>query len=49
MEQILKEKKGRGGARKYLVKWVGYQKPTQEPYNFVKDLAALLIQEANRM
>ena len=47
VEQILKEKKGRGGARKYLVKWVGYQKPTWEPYDFVKDLAALSIWEAN--
>lgn len=46
VERILDEKKGRGGAKRYLVKWVGYQKPTWEPYSFVKDLAALSVWEA---
>jgi hypothetical protein len=41
VEEILGQKQGRGGSVKYLVKWVGYQRPTWEPYDFVKDLAAL--------
>ena len=43
VESILKQRKGRGRSEKYLVKWVGYQKPTWEPYSFVKDLAALSV------
>jgi len=46
VESILGQKKGRGGAQKYLVKWKGYQQPTWEPYTFVKDLAALDIWES---
>ena len=41
VEEILDQKKGRGGSEKYLVKWVGYERPTWEPYDFVKDLVAL--------
>ena len=41
VEEILDQKKGRGGSEKYLVKWEGYERPTWEPYNFVKDLIAL--------
>ncbi len=41
VEKILDQKKGRGGSEKYLVKWEGYEKPTWEPYDFVKDLVAL--------
>ena len=47
VEKILKEKRGRGGSKKYLIKWVGYQKPTWEPYDFVKDLVALTTWEAS--
>ena len=41
VEEILDQKKGRGGSEKYLVRWKGYEKPTWEPYDFVKDLVAL--------
>ena len=41
VERILGHKRARGGLDKYLVKWVGYQRPTWEPYDFVKDLEAL--------
>ena len=41
VEEILDQKKGRGGSDQYLVKWVGYQKPTWEPHDFVRDLIAL--------
>ena len=41
VEKILDQKKGRGGSEKYLVKWEGYERPTWEPYDFVKDLVAL--------
>lgn len=41
VDEILDEKKGRGGVQKYLVRWIGYKKPTWEPHDFVKDLLAL--------
>ena len=41
VEEILDQKKGQGGSKKYLVKWVRYKRLTQEPYDFVKDLVAL--------
>ncbi len=28
VEEILDQKKGRGGSEKYLVRWKGYEKPT---------------------
>ncbi len=48
VEKILDQKKGRGGSEKYLVKWEGYKRPTQEPYDFVKDLIALDQQEQRK-
>ena len=45
VEKILDQKKGQGGSKKYLVKWEGYKRLTQEPYDFVKDLVALDQQE----
>lgn len=41
VEKILDEKISRGGAKWYLVKWVGYLEPTWEPYSFVQDIQAL--------
>jgi transposase InsO family protein len=41
VEEIVNQKKSRGGADKYLVKWVGYKKPTWEPWDFVQDLTAM--------
>jgi hypothetical protein len=41
VEKILGEKTGRGHAKWYLVKWVGYLEPTWEPFSFVQDLQAL--------
>lgn len=41
VEEILDEKKGRGGGMLYLVRWTGYDRPTWEPYDFVQQLAAL--------
>ena len=41
VREILDQKRGRGGSERYLVQWVGYQKPTWESYEFVKDLIAM--------
>ena len=41
VEGILDQKQGRGGSDVYLVKWVGYKKPTWEPFDFVRDLVAM--------
>ena len=41
VDEILDQKKGRGGSDLYLVKWTGYKTPTWEPKNFVKDLVVL--------
>ena len=41
VERILDKKRGRGQAKWYLVKWVGYLEPTWEPFSFVQDLRAL--------
>ena len=44
VEQIVKErfrKKGRGVIHEFLVKWVGYQKPTWEPSSALEETAAL--------
>jgi hypothetical protein len=41
VEEIRDEKKGRGSTTRYLVKWSGYDKPTWEPYKFVRDLIVL--------
>ncbi|KAI1002681.1 hypothetical protein K3495_g5518 [Podosphaera aphanis] len=43
LEQILDQKKapGKGKHLKYLVKWVGYARPTWEPESFLKDTTAL--------
>jgi hypothetical protein len=43
VEEILAEKPGRTreGRGKHLVKWVGFKKPTWEPYNFLKDLVVM--------
>ena len=40
VEKIMDEKRGRGGAMRYLVKWVGYTEPTWEPFSFVQELRA---------
>lgn len=40
------KKQGRGTVLKYLVKWVGYKRPTWEPEEVVKDCVALDIFEA---
>jgi hypothetical protein len=41
VDEIRDQKRDRGGADLYLVKWTGYKKPTWEPWDFVKDLIAL--------
>lgn len=41
IERILKEKKGRGGRREYLVKWEGYARPTWEPRSALEETVAL--------
>ncbi|KAI0992761.1 hypothetical protein K3495_g15424, partial [Podosphaera aphanis] len=43
VDRILDQKKapGKGNKKKYLVKWVGYAKPTWEPELFLKDTTAL--------
>ena len=46
--EIRDQKKGRGGFELYLVKWIGYDKPTWEPWDFVKDLIALDHWEAKK-
>jgi transposase InsO family protein len=48
VDEIRDQKKGRGGSDLYLVKWTGYQKPTWEPWDFVKDLIALEQWEARK-
>ena len=47
MESIIGEKRGRGrgGSKRYLVKWVGFRKPTWEPWDFMKDLVVLNVWE----
>ena len=41
VEEIVDQKRGRGSSDRYLVRWVGYKKPTWEPYDFVKDIVAM--------
>ena len=41
IEEIVDQKRGRGSSDRYLVRWVGYKKPTWEPYDFVKDIVAM--------
>ncbi|KAI0994821.1 hypothetical protein K3495_g13361 [Podosphaera aphanis] len=44
VEKILDQKRapGKGKKLKYLVKWVGYAKPTWEPESFLQDNVALI-------
>lgn len=44
VERILEQKRapGRGNQQQYLVKWVGYGRPTWEPHSFLKDTIALI-------
>jgi transposase InsO family protein len=49
VEEILQEREkrvGRGHRREYLVKWVGYKRPTWEPASNLADTAALNVWEA---
>ena len=46
--EIKKRKRGRGIRTEALVKWTGYQWPTWEPVNHVKETSAMEIFEAQR-
>jgi hypothetical protein len=41
MVDSIQEEKGKGKARKYLVRWVGYDSPSWEPAEFLEDNEAL--------
>ena len=48
VDEILDQKRGGGGSDLYLVKWTGYKTPTWEPWDFVRDIAALDQWEARK-
>ena len=41
VDEILDEKRGRGGSAQCLVKWTGYQEPTWEPKSALEETVAL--------
>ena len=45
VKRILEEKRGRGGKRQYLVKWVDYLRLTWEPRDALEDTVALDVWE----